>query len=142
MADRVCLLLLILYLNGRLVQVVNTRTEKRAREIFSDSSSSSAPVASIPKVASGVVKIEPGVVKSDSSSSLAGEPTVQGKNPVMLLNELRPGLQYECVDETQAAGNVKQFTMEVSQLSMSLKQLGFTKHKRSFELIACTNLEA
>lgn len=95
----------------------------------------------VAKIEPGVVKIEPGVVKSDSSSSLTGEPTVQGKNPVMLLNELRPGLQYECVDETQTAGNVKQFTMEVSHLLISFKQPGFTKHKRSFELIVCTNVE-
>jgi len=51
-----------------------------------------------------------------------------GKNPVMLLNELVPGLQFECTEETGDAKS-KIFTMEVELKGRKYQGFGKSKVK-------------
>ena len=60
----------------------------------------------------GVMPIPQAYVPGGKKQKLSQQPA-EGKNPVMILNELRPGLKYEFVSE-QGESHAKSFTMSVA----------------------------
>ena len=65
-------------------------------------------------------------VIGDAKRQKITQAQAEGKNPVMILNELRPGLNYEFVSES-GEGNSKNFTMSVEVDSQKFEGRGRNK---------------
>ncbi|XP_064410127.1 double-stranded RNA-specific editase B2 [Latimeria chalumnae] len=67
------------------------------------------------------------MVQAKQNKHKMASPTESNKNPVVLLNELRPGLRYVCLSETVEKQHIKSFVMAVRVDGRTFEGLGRSK---------------
>ena len=95
---------------GRQIKTGDFTTDNEEATLFSNFDADSAP-DNHGNTQGASVDIE-APVETGAAVKMAANTPPGGKNPVMILNEIRPGTKYECVSETGDSHN-KNFVMSV-----------------------------